>query len=196
MRFLDFIEQHDGIRTAPDRFGQHAAFAVADISRRRALQSRHGMRFLKFRHIDGYQVALAAVKLVRERERRFGFADAARPDQHENTDRFLGIVETRPRRRNSLADEFERMGLPDHALAQDRSVEIRLWKSRPSSSCRPGSRSSGDHFANDLRIDSDANHRRLALQSRQFGFGLRQLRAQFGGIHRLGGLFDCRSRRR
>ena len=38
MGLLDFVEQHDAIRPAADGLGQHAAFAVADVARRRALE--------------------------------------------------------------------------------------------------------------------------------------------------------------
>ena len=38
MRFFDFIEQHDRIRFAAHGFGQNAAFAVTDVSRRRAFK--------------------------------------------------------------------------------------------------------------------------------------------------------------
>ena len=40
MRFLDFVEQHHGIRTAAHRLGKLTALLVADISRRRADQPR------------------------------------------------------------------------------------------------------------------------------------------------------------
>ena len=38
MRLLDFVEQHHRVGPAPDGFGQHSAFAVTHVSRRRALQ--------------------------------------------------------------------------------------------------------------------------------------------------------------
>ena len=41
MSFFHFVEQHNGVRLAADRLGEHAAFAVADVSRRRTLESRN-----------------------------------------------------------------------------------------------------------------------------------------------------------
>ena len=36
MRLLDFVEQHDRVRTAADLLGELASFFIADIARRRA----------------------------------------------------------------------------------------------------------------------------------------------------------------
>ena len=51
------------------------------------------MRLLKLRHVDGDQVALAAVEQVRERQRGFRLADAARPYQQKHADGLAGIVQ-------------------------------------------------------------------------------------------------------
>ena len=61
MRLFDLVKQHYRIRFAPDRLGQHAAFAVADISRRRTLETRNGVCLLVFAHIYRDQVAFAAI---------------------------------------------------------------------------------------------------------------------------------------
>ena len=52
MRLLDFVEQHDAVGAAADRFGEDAAFAVTDVAGRRAFKRAHSMCFLKFAHID------------------------------------------------------------------------------------------------------------------------------------------------
>ena len=49
------------------------------------------------RTFDSDQVALAAVKQIRESKRGFGLPYAAGTDQHEDADRLVGIVETRAR---------------------------------------------------------------------------------------------------
>ena len=69
------------------------------------------MGFLKFRHVDGDDVVLAAVQQIGERERRFGLADTARPYEQKYADRLIGIVKTRPRRADALANAFERVRL-------------------------------------------------------------------------------------
>ena len=78
---LDLIQQHHGVRPPAHRFGQHAAFAVTHVARRRSLQGGNGVRLLELRHVDGDQVALAAVQQVRERQRGLGLARrrSARP---------------------------------------------------------------------------------------------------------------------
>jgi hypothetical protein len=47
MGLLDLVEQHHRIGPAPDRLGQPAALAIADIAGRRALQRRDGVRLLE-----------------------------------------------------------------------------------------------------------------------------------------------------
>ena len=96
MRLLHFVQQHHRVRPPPHGFRQHAAFAIADVSGRRALQRRDGMRFLELRHVDGDQVVLAAVEQVGQRERGFRLADAARPHQQEHADRLARIVQMPP----------------------------------------------------------------------------------------------------
>ena len=95
MGLLNFIEQHDGVGPATHGLGEDAAFAVADISGRRALQRRDGMRLLELRHVDGDEVVLAAIEEVGERQRGLGFAHAAGADEHEHADGLVGIVEAR-----------------------------------------------------------------------------------------------------
>ena len=83
VRLLDFIEQHDAMRAAAHGFGQHAAFAEADIAGRRALQQRDRVRFLILAHVDGDQVLLAAVQHLGQRQRGLGLADAGRAGEQE-----------------------------------------------------------------------------------------------------------------
>ena len=87
MSFLDFVEQDDAVGPAAHRFGQHAAFAVADIARWRAFERGDGVRFLEFAHVDGDEIVLAAVERFGQGERGFGFADAAGTGEHEHADR-------------------------------------------------------------------------------------------------------------
>ena len=52
MRLLDLVEEHHLIRTTADGLGQRAAFLVADISGRRADQTRDRVLLHVFRHVD------------------------------------------------------------------------------------------------------------------------------------------------
>jgi len=47
-----------------------------------------------------------------------------------------------------------------------------------------------DDFADDLRIDCDANHWLFALQRCEFGLSLGKLAAHGGYVHRLGSFLD------
>ena len=76
------------------------------------------MGLLEFRHVDGDEVALAAIKQIGERQRRFRLADSAGAHQQENSDRFARVVQARLGRADTAADGLQRVRLPDHARAQ------------------------------------------------------------------------------
>src|SRR5215469_3554722 len=101
MCFFDFIEQNDRVWPPPYRFCEYAAFAITDVSRRRPFQRRHGVRLLKFRHVDGYQVSLAAIKEIGQRQRGFGLSHTARANQQEYTDGLAWVIQTGPRSANA-----------------------------------------------------------------------------------------------
>ena len=54
MRLLDLVEQDHLIGPAAHGFGQHAAFLVADIARRRADQARDGVLLHELAHVDAH----------------------------------------------------------------------------------------------------------------------------------------------
>ena len=86
------------------------------------------MGFLKFRHVDGDEIALAAVEKIGERKRGFSFADAAGADKHEDADRLDGIVHAGAVCGNALGDRFEGVVLADdpgcHEIFQVQSTVL------------------------------------------------------------------------
>ncbi len=76
VRLLDLVEQHHAVRLATYGFGQHAAFAVANVPGRGALERGDGVRLLKLAHVDGDGVLLATVERFGQGERGLGLADA------------------------------------------------------------------------------------------------------------------------
>ena len=65
MRLLDLVEQHDLIGPPPHRFGQRAAFLIADIARRRADQPRDRMLLHVLRHVDADERRLVVEQDIR-----------------------------------------------------------------------------------------------------------------------------------
>ena len=118
MRFFNLVQQDDRIRFAPDGFGQHAAFAVADVSRRRALEARNGVGFLIFAHIDRDQISFAAVERFGKSKCRLGFTDARCSDQQKDADRAFRIGQPGTRCADSLRDRFERVVLAEDSFAE------------------------------------------------------------------------------
>jgi len=80
MSFFHLIQQDDRIGATTDSFSKDAAFAISHISGRRTFEGGDGMRLLELRHVDGDEVALAAIKKIRESERGFSLAYTAGAD--------------------------------------------------------------------------------------------------------------------
>ena len=182
MSLLDFIQQHDRIGTTPDGFGQNSAFAIADISRRRAFQSGDGMRFLEFRHVDGDQVVFAAVEQVGKRQRGFGFPDAAGAHQHEDAKRLARIVEAGAAGLNTLADQSERVTLTDDAaprcLSSSRTIPISSLIILP----RGMPVQPEITWPTIWRVDANLHQRGFALYLIEFFRQLGQLCAELGSV--------------
>ena len=106
---LDLVEQHDAVRLAAHRLGQHAALAVADVAGRRAGQPRNLVVLLVLRHVDDDHVAVAAVEDVGQGHGRLGLADAAGADQQEDADRPARVDQVGPRRLDALGDRLQRV---------------------------------------------------------------------------------------
>ena len=177
MGLFDLVQEHDGIGTPPHRFGEHSTFAVSHISGRRTLQGGDGMRFLKFRHVDGDQVVLAAVEKIRQGQRCFGLAHAAGTHQHEYSDRLVGIIQTGSRCLNPLADDLQSVALADHPVAQhllqgENRIDLILHHLADRDS-GPG----GDDFTDNLGVDTDPDQTSFTLQLRKLAFKMRKLSA-------------------
>lgn len=87
VRFFHFIEQYYRVGFLANRFGQYAAFTVANVARRRTNQPRDGVFLLEFGHIDGGQVLATAVKQLCQLQDGFGFTHTAGASQQERTER-------------------------------------------------------------------------------------------------------------
>ena len=77
------------------------------------------MGFLILRHIDGDQVALAAVEDIGQRQRRLGLTYATRADEQEHPDRPARVFQPGAGSADALADGFQRMRLANDALFQE-----------------------------------------------------------------------------
>ena len=81
VRLFDFVEQHDGIRIAPDFLRKLAAFLVTDIAGRRTDEPRDVEFFHVFAHIEMNERFRVAEHLFRERFGEQGFSNTRRAEQ-------------------------------------------------------------------------------------------------------------------
>ena len=83
MRLLDLVEQHDLIGPPPHRLGQHAAFLIADIARRRADQPGDAVLLHELGHVDPDHGVGIVEQEFGERLGQLGLADAGRAEEQE-----------------------------------------------------------------------------------------------------------------
>src|ERR1039458_7007562 len=185
---FDFVEEHYGIRTAADGFGENAALAIADVAGRRALQSGNGMGFLELRHVDADEVFFAAIEQVGESESGFGLADTGGAGEEEDADGAAGVVERSAGGADTFGDAGEGVSLADDAAAEVvlefedcRDLVFEHLAERDSG---PG----GDDFADGLRVHADAHQGLLALQFIEGSVESSDLGAGGGGIGLIGQL--------
>jgi hypothetical protein len=79
------------------------------------------MRFLKLAHVDGDEVAFAAVKRVCQRKRCFSFAHAAGTSKKKDADGFVRIFQAGAGCANALCDLLQRS-----RLANNTGTEVAL----------------------------------------------------------------------
>ena len=118
MRLLDLVEQHDLIGPPPHRFGERAAFVIADIARRRADQARDRMLLHVFRHVDADQRVLVVEQICGQRLGQFGLADAGGAQEHERADRPVRILQAGARAPHRGRHRVHRFLLADDALGE------------------------------------------------------------------------------
>ncbi|MNM54050.1 hypothetical protein D3C81_651620 [compost metagenome] len=116
--FFHLVQQHHAVGLAPHRLGQHAAFAIADIAGRGALEGRDGMGFLELAHVDGDDVLLTAIHGFGEGQGGFGLAHPGGTGEHEHANRLVGVVEAGAGSLDALGDHLQGMVLADDALGQ------------------------------------------------------------------------------
>lgn len=75
---LDLIEENDGVRPSPDRFGQLPSFIVSNVTRRGSDQTGDGMFLHILRHIDPDHRLFVIKEKFGQRARQLGFTDPGR----------------------------------------------------------------------------------------------------------------------
>ena len=92
MRFLDLIEEDDGVGFASHGFGEFTAIFVSNVSRRCSDEQGHGMFLHIFGHIEADECLFGAEHLFGEALCEIGLSDAGLAEEEEGTDRTFGVA--------------------------------------------------------------------------------------------------------
>ena len=118
MGLFDLIEQHHRIGSPPHRFGQLAAFIVADIAGRGPDQTGDRMALHIFRHVDAHHGILIIEEEFRQRPGQFGFAHPGGAKEDEGADRAVLVGEPGARTADSIGHFQHRFFLPHHPAGE------------------------------------------------------------------------------
>ena len=115
MRLLDLVEQQHRVRLLGDGLGQQPALIEADIARRRADQTRHGVPLHVLGHVEAHQ-------LDAQREgqlpRHLGLAHTRGAREQERADGLLGPCQARARHLDGGRQCLDGRILPEHHVLQ------------------------------------------------------------------------------
>ena len=116
MCLFDLVQEHYGIGSSPDAFGQLAAFFVADVSRRSADQSRDIMFLHIFAHIKLYQGFFVAEHEFRQRPCQEGFSYAGGADEDKTAHWPVGVFQSTTGASYALGDNIYGFVLADDSF--------------------------------------------------------------------------------
>ena len=191
MRLFDLIEQHDGIRFAAHGLGELAALVVADVSGRRADETRDGEFLHVLGHVDAHHAALIVKQALGQRLGQFRLADARRAEEQERADRAVRVADAGTRALDGLADLLHGLVLADQAAVQHFVEVQQLLALALHELCHRDAGPLGND-AGDLLLGHGVVHEgvvALAALSRGFGLGELLLEVRQVGVLQARGLF-------
>ena len=118
MGLLHLVEQDHAVGLAPHRFGQVAAFLVADIAGRRADEAGDGMLLHELAHVDADEVLLGIEEELRQRLAQLGLAHAGGAEEEEGAVGPVLVRQPGARTADGVRDEAHRLVLADDAAMQ------------------------------------------------------------------------------
>ena len=116
MRLFDLIEQNDAVRTTAHCLGELTALVIADVSWRRADETRDTVLLHVLAHIDADHAPLIVKERLRKGLGKLCLADTCRAKEDKRADRTVRILDAGTCAQNRLADSSHRLILSDDAL--------------------------------------------------------------------------------
>ena len=118
MRLFDLIEQNDAVRTTAHCLSELTALVIADVSRRRADETRDTVLLHVLAHIDADHAPLIVKERLRKGLGELCLADTRRAKEDKRADRTVRILDSGTCTQNRLADSGHRLILSDNALME------------------------------------------------------------------------------
>ena len=198
VRLFDLVEQHHTVRLAAHGLCELAALVVADVSRRRADETRDGELLHVLGHIDAHEVVFIIKETVGEGLCKLRLANARGAEEEEAADGAVRVRDACARALDGLGDEAHRLVLTDNALVDNLVEAQQLFALALHQAADGDARPLADDVGDLVFGHSVVHHGILARVL--FGRGLGVLELLFKGgkvrVLELGGLFIFKVRLR
>ena len=118
MGFLNFVEQHNCVRTTTNSLGELPTFVETHVSRRRTDQLADGMALHEFRHVQTDHRFFTAEEVSRERLGELCFSNAGWTRENEARNGTIWIFQTDARPSDGLRNSLDSFILSNQALVK------------------------------------------------------------------------------
>ena len=172
VRFLDLVKKDDGIGLTPYGLGELSTLFVPHISWRRTDQTRDGVTFLVFRHVDTHHVVLVVEQELGQGFGQLCLTDAGGSHEDERADWPFGVLQSGTAASDGVGDGVDGLVLANDTLVQlvfqvEEFLALALHHLLHGNA-RPTRHDLGHVLIRHLLIDQ----RMVALRLLQVGFGL------------------------
>ena len=181
MGLFNFIEQHHGIRPAPNRFGQISALFVTDITRRGTDKSGNRVFFHVLRHVDSDNGLVAVEYKFCQGFGQLGFPDTGRAHKNKRSDGPVGVLQTGACPPYGVGYCLHGFTLPDHVFVEACFHMDQLFSFAFKHFAYRYTGPAGNNFGHILIVYLFFKHFAVLLKIGKFLIGLFQARLQFCG---------------
>ena len=118
VRLFDLVEQHHAVGLAPHGLGELSALVVADVSGRRADETRHGEFLHVLGHVDTDDVVFVVKQALGQRLGKLRLAHARGAEEQERADGTVGVGNAGAGAEYGLGHALHGLVLTDHAAVE------------------------------------------------------------------------------
>ena len=118
VRFFDFIQEDNTVRTPTNRLRQRTSLFIADVARRCTDESTHSVPFHIFAHIETNHRRVIIKEDFGKCLTEFGLTHPGRPEEQKRADRSIGVLQSTSTPPYGVRNRLDSFILSHHALVE------------------------------------------------------------------------------